>query len=324
MLRLLIFLPLVACFIPPNRLYRPKSTARPALIPLSVDELDAILAVGRVPTAAQYSTYYGRTPAERYRCILESSIVSFLGVFFSYFLSFVLGGFVATLLGSLFLFWGILSPQFKAGQRNWEFLSGRPLVDIDDDNHAGLYGSLFLGRIADVCVVEDAADDIEYDVRDFDDYRMAGDELERFTGRPWLLRVQLIDQTARALQVHARLSEEYLEVRPGLPALAVLLSTRRDFTSLAALSDVYVPDAQCWIGDYPYLDRAETEALLAEDDDVWEALQEERVDEEDAFVGGKDLDDEVEEGLVGDADAADEYWQEDWVPVRRRRGNRTN
>ena len=31
----------------------------------------------------------------------------------------------------------------------------------------------------------------------------------------------------------------------------------------------------CWIGDYPYLERAELEALLAEDDDIWDALQDE-------------------------------------------------
>ena len=31
----------------------------------------------------------------------------------------------------------------------------------------------------------------------------------------------------------------------------------------------------CWIGDYPYLDRAEMESLLAEDDDIWFALEKE-------------------------------------------------
>ena len=73
-----------------------------ALVPLPTEELEQLLAVG-APTGEQYATYWGRTPQERYGRILESSIVSFLGVFFSYFLSFVMGGFVATILGTLFL-----------------------------------------------------------------------------------------------------------------------------------------------------------------------------------------------------------------------------
>jgi hypothetical protein len=99
-------------------------------------------------------------------------------------MSFVLGGFVATLFGCLFCFWGILSPEFKARSRNWEFLGGRQLVDpwtvMDNNNgnigdtdpeHAGLYGALFLGRIGDVCVVEDVAASEEFDLEVFADYK---------------------------------------------------------------------------------------------------------------------------------------------------------
>jgi len=115
------------------------------------------------------------------------------------------------------------------------------------------------------------------------------DELDRYTGEPYLLRVQCMDRQGRTLQIHCRLSEEYLNLRPGRPATTLLLSTSPKFTKLAALTDVYVlppvvDDANfaddddddnrgVWIGDYPYLDRAEVEALLAEDDDLWDALQ---------------------------------------------------
>jgi hypothetical protein len=249
-----------------------------SLIPLPVDELARLVATG-APTASQYSSYWGRTKQEQYGRFLESSIVSFLGVFFSYFLSFVLGGFIATLFGCLFVFYGVLSPEFKAYQRNWEFLGGRPLVDPwtveGDPERAGLYGALFLGRIGDVCVVEDSEAVEEFDLETFSDYTMETDELERFTGQPYLLRVGCVDSSGRDLQVHARLSEEYLDLRPGMPITGILLSVSPKFTRLAALTDFYVPAAECWIGDYPYLDRAELEALLAEDDQIWNALQDE-------------------------------------------------
>jgi hypothetical protein len=261
------------------------------MIPLEAAELDQLLALGS-PTAAQYSAYFGRTSQERYARLVESAIVGFLGVFFSYFLSFVLGGWVATVCGTLFLFWGILSPEFKARQRNWEFLGGRSLVDPpdlwDEDDgddtfmagwpkprslsHQGLFGALFVGVVEDVCVVHNADDVLEYGMDEFADYRMERDELERFTGVPWLLRVKCVDSTSRRLQVHARLSEEYLDIRAGAGVLGILLSKSPDFTTLAAITDLFCPSAECWIGDYPYLDRAETERLLAENDNVWDAF----------------------------------------------------
>jgi hypothetical protein len=250
-----------------------------ALVPLPAEDLEQLLAIGP-PTGAQYSTYLGRTPQERYARILESSIVSFLGVFFSYFLSFVLGGLPATILGTLFFFWGILSPQFKAAQRNWELLGGRQLVDpwaVDTRNsdHAGLYGALYLGFVDDVCVVEKSTDTREYDLSEFTDYTMESDELEQYTGDPFLLRVRLCDSKGRELQIHTRMSEEYLDVKPQMPVVTILLSTRPKFDELAAITDLFVPDADCWIGDYPYLCRNEVQALLAEDDTIWTCLDDE-------------------------------------------------
>ena len=277
---------------------------RHALIPLPAIDVEGLIATG-VPTGPQYAAYWGRTPTEKYARFLESATVSFLGMFFSYFMSFVVGGFVATILGSLFVFWGILSPEFKAVQRNWEFLGGRELVDpwVNDSRHAGLYGSLFLGRIDDVCVVEDSlvSDKDEYDLADFMDYRMSSDDLEKLTGRPYLLRVKIGDETGRELQVHARLSEDYLDVVAGMPVAAVLLSTTTRFDQLAGITDLYVPDIGCWIGDYPYLDRAGLEQLLATDDELWETLESER----DMVV-----DRELNRGTPTDSTVSDERFNE--------------
>jgi len=251
-----------------------------ALVPLPAEELENILVVGS-PSGLQYAAYWGRTKRETYDRFLESLIVSLIGLFFSYFLSFVLGGFVSTIVGSIFLFWGVLSPDFKARQRNWEFLGGRAIVDpwmvedgsIVDGDNAGLYGSLLLGKIDDACVVENDTGTKEYDLDEFQDYTRNEDELEEISGTPYLIRLRFSDDEGRELQIHSRMSEDYLGIEKNMPAAAILLSTTQSFSSLSAMSDIYVPDAACFVGDYPYLNRPVMETLLESDDDLWNTLQ---------------------------------------------------
>lgn len=274
-------------FTIPTTLQRPSSslTQRAALLPLEVADVQALIQNTGKPTPLQYESYWGRTRKEHYGSLLESAIVAVLGCTFSYFMSFVIGGFVATILGTLFLFWGILSPEFKAYQRNWEFLGGRSLVDVQHthSHREGLYGGLFLGCIQRVGVVTDTDDPTSLPLSDFQDYTMETDENDRFLGQPNLLRLQLVDRVGRQLQIHCRLSEDYLHLQNGLPVCTLLLSKSPRFVQLAALTDVYVFDEDyggCWIGDYPYLNRPEMENLLAEDDEIWDLFLREAVNEE--------------------------------------------
>ncbi len=233
---------------------------------------------------------------------------------FAYFVSFVIGQFLATVLGVIFLFWPILSPEFKAYQRNWELVGGRDLVDVwmdddDDDGYwsgipedqRGLYGAYYVGRIEDACVVDDirASADEEYDLDEFDGYTMASDELEGVTGLPWKLRLRLRDGEGRGMQVHSRMSEEYLDVRPGMDAVGVLLSTSRGFGTLAGMTDFCVLDGQddgaavAWVGDYPYLDKDMFLRTLGENG-VTASLMD-FVDEEEDEMYGSGEEEDVEE-----------------------------
>lgn len=256
-------------------------TLNMALVPLPVEDVEDLLVVGS-PSGLQYATYWGRTKRETYNRLLESTMVAAIGCFFSYFVSFVVGSFVATIFGSLFAFWAVLSPDFKARQRNWEFLGGRAIVDpwmIDDGNgaidgdNAGLYGSMFLGRVDDACVVENNAAVEEFDLYEFQDYKDEEDELEEITGFPYLIRLRISDNEGRELQIHSRLSEEYLGIQKGMPVAGILLSTSQSFSSLSAMSDIYVPDVGCFVGDYPYLNRPGMEDIFSSDDDLWDTLQ---------------------------------------------------
>jgi len=282
----------------------PIITRSMSLIPAPINELGKILPTPThlSPTGEQYMTYFGRTPRERYNSLFEGISIAFVGSMLSYFISFIIGQFLATCFGVICIFWPILSPEVKAYQRNWELLAGRPLVDVwmdeDEDidgdfilslpeNKRGLYGAYYIATIQDVCVVDDvrATASQEYDLVEFSQYTQVRDEMMSITGIPWKLRLRLSDMAGREMQVHCRLSEEYLPIQCGMTAAGVLLSTSRKFTKLAGMTDFCIlnvlyddtdaddddgrqqqrggaktTDANVevvtWVGDYPYLDKA--------------------------------------------------------------------
>jgi len=170
------------------------------------------------------------------------------------------------------------------------------------EDKRGLYGAYYVTRIEDVCVVDDvrASSEEEYELEEFSEYTMATDELESVTGLPWKLRLRLYDEEGRGMQVHSRMSEEYLDIRPGMNVVGVLLSTSKEFGELAGMTDFCVLEEEdgaaiAWVGDYPYLDKdmflrtlnenGVTDSLLdfeqemEEDEDMYDAGEEEVAEE---------------------------------------------
>lgn len=268
-----------------------------ALIPAPVPTLTQALVLG-VPTGEQWSAYWGRTPRERYDALFEAVSTTFLGLFGSYFLGFVVGTPIATLTGTVALFWVLLGPEFKAYQRNWELRAGRDLVDIfedddyeydeynEDQNNRGLYGAYFLSSVAHVAVVNtaDTPASREYPLSEFQDYTMENDEQERISGIPYKLRLRIEDINGRTLQVHARMSEEYLDIQKGMPVASILLSTKADFGQLAALTDIWIPEIDAWVGDYPYLNKEVFRSILGQKKMRTLLENESWIDEEDEYL----------------------------------------
>jgi hypothetical protein len=261
-------------------LQRSPTTLSMALIYAPLSDLSQCLVLG-VPTGEQYSTYWGRTSRERANAVFESCAVTFLGLFAAYFLSFVIGSSLATLFGMVAACWSLLGPNWRAYQRNWELLGGRRLVDPyyrrdeddfdyvdeeEDEFNKDLYGAYYIASVSKVAVVESSLspEEDEFDINDFHDYTMEQDENELETGNPWMLRLLVEDRFGRNMQVHARMSEDYVNIREGMPCATILLSTDPNFHVLSGLTDFYVPDAQCCVGDYPYLDKFNFARILEE------------------------------------------------------------
>jgi hypothetical protein len=50
-------------------------------------------------------------------------------------------------------------------------------------------------------------------------------------------------------------------IRRGMVVRLVVLSDRRDFSRVGALSDAWLPQPKLWVGEYPYLLRSAFEEL---------------------------------------------------------------
>jgi len=57
------------------------------------------------------------------------------------------------------------------------------------------------------------------------------------------------------------MEKRHQQIRRGMVARAVVLSDRRDFSRVAAISDAWLPQLKLWVGEYPYLLRPAFEEL---------------------------------------------------------------
>ena len=69
------------------------------------------------------------------------------------------------------------------------------------------------------------------------------------------------DEEGRELSVEAPFDPAFESLVPGM-ACEALVFGRGDFSRLHGASDLFVPEADCWVGPYPYLDRSEFRRFL--------------------------------------------------------------
>jgi hypothetical protein len=57
------------------------------------------------------------------------------------------------------------------------------------------------------------------------------------------------------------MDKKHAVIRPGMVVRALVLSERRDFSRIGAISDAWLPQLKLWVGEYPYLLRPAFEEL---------------------------------------------------------------
>ncbi|MEB3171900.1 MAG: hypothetical protein VKK43_11060 [Synechococcaceae cyanobacterium] len=146
---------------------------------------------------------------------------------------------VAGVITVLYILWG---PIVEAGRRN-ATLRRYPAAAIFE----GWVGDLFTRE-----VVEERREQAD----------RAG-RLELVENRRTWLCLELKDEDGVLGQVRFQMEKSHQRIRRGMVVRCLVLSDRRDFGRIGALSDAWLPQLKLWVGEYPYLLRPAFEELCA-------------------------------------------------------------
>jgi len=210
------------------------------LVPLTRDAFKELVPLGA--TGPQYRHYWGDWSTLVRRLLI--SFLSGLAIVYGGRLFFgvdsapvlVVFGFAAW----LYWLWG---PVAMASWRNGGF---RQLP----------YCGFWRGRVLDVFITEELSS-VEETVDE------AG-ELVVVEHRERRVNLEIGDETGFSTQVQAPIQREHKRIRRGQTAEMLVLSSRADLSRINKVTDVFLPEIELWVGEYPYLERSAF-AQLSED-----------------------------------------------------------
>ena len=208
------------------------------LLPLRPGEL--LRLIPAVATGPQFNACTGNP-----RKVLQRVLISVIGAVIALLISqtllfssqfgpvFLVVGFVF----ALYLLWG---PILEAGQKN-STLRRYPAA------------AMFEGQIADLYtreIVEERREQANNDGR-----------LELVENRRTWLTLELEDEEGYLGKVRFPFEKKHQQIRAGMVVRVLVLSERKDFSKVGAISDAWLPQLKLWVGEYPFLLRPAFEEL---------------------------------------------------------------
>ena len=142
--------------------------------------------------------------------------------------------------GVVFLLYVLWGPILQASQRNTG-LRRYPSA------------ALFEGEVADVSTRERVEGSREQ-------ANQRG-ELELVENRRTWMLLELVDEDGYLGRLAFPMEKRHQVIREGSVIRCLVLSERKDFSRIGALSDAWLPGLRIWVGDYPYLLRPAFEEL---------------------------------------------------------------
>ena len=208
------------------------------LIPLKPGEL--VRLIPAVATGPQFNACTGNP-----RKVLQRVLISVIGAVITLLISQTLlfssqFGPVFLVVGVVFALYLLWGPILEAGQKN-ATLRRYPAA------------ALFEGEIADLYtreLVEERREQADRSGR-----------LELVENRRTWLTLELEDEEGYLGQLRFPYDKKHQLIRPGMVVRALVLSERKDFSRIGALSDAWLPQLKLWVGEYPYLLRPAFEEL---------------------------------------------------------------
>jgi len=78
--------------------------------------------------------------------------------------------------------------------------------------------------------------------------------------RTWLT-LELEDEEGYLGKVRFPFEKKHQQIRAGMVVRVLVLSERKDFSQIGAISDAWLPQLKLWVGEYPFLLRPAFEEL---------------------------------------------------------------
>lgn len=200
------------------------------LIPLTRKKFEELVPI--VATGDQYKFFWGK-PSD----VLRRLLISIAAVVVITLVRALIGeGFDIAIfsLGFSVGFYWLWGPVFLASRRNRE-LRRYP------------YSGFWQGEVQDVFVTEELVG-TEETVN-------ARGELVIVENRERCLNLEVGDETGFYTKIQAPLKRDHRSIRPGDVAQMIVVSTRPDLSRIAQATDVYLPDFNLWVSDYPFVRR---------------------------------------------------------------------
>ena len=207
------------------------------LLPLRPGELQRLIPA--VATGTQFRASLGN-PRKILQRLLISGIGGVITLLISQSLSFNRWGSVWLIAGVVLLLYILWGPIVEAGRRNAQ-LRRYPAA------------ALFEGEVAEAFTQERVENQREQ--------ADANGRLELVENRRTWMVIDLADEDGYLGRISFPMTKAHGSIRPGMVVRCIVLSDRKDFSSLGALTDAWLPEARLWVGDYPFLLRPAFEDL---------------------------------------------------------------
>jgi len=199
------------------------------LIPLRSGELQTLIPA--VATGTQFRFALG-DPRKILQRLLISVIGGVITLLISQSLSFNRWGSVWLISGVVLLLYILWGPILEAGRRNAS-LRRYPSA------------ALFEGEVIEAYTKERVENQREQ--------ADASGKLELVENRRTWMILELADEDGYLGRISFPMAKTHSAIRAGVLVRCIVLSDRKDFASVGALTDAWLPQLKLWVGEYPFL-----------------------------------------------------------------------
>jgi hypothetical protein len=200
------------------------------LIPLTRQKFEELIPL--TATGDQYRYSWGNLSD-----LLRRVLISVTGIVAALVLRAFLGDWFdvfALVIGIGAGFYWFWSPVFVASRRNF-------------DSRRYQYCGFWQGEVLDIFITEELVGTEEKTNK--------RGELVVVENRERCLNLEVGDESGFSTQLQVPLKRDHRAIRPGDIAEMIVMSQRADLGRIAKVSDIYLPEYNLWVSDYPYLRR---------------------------------------------------------------------